>query len=324
LPQNYEKTMNVKLKGIWADKTPYSQFMILVGIVLLSIGLSLIIAVALLEPIFGINLAKDPTILSQIDNPAVMNALKFMQTIQAISFIIPPFLMALLIYGKPKEYLKVNIKPSVVTMLMAGLVMLFAMPLINWLGEMNSRLILPESLKTVEQWMRNAEDQAKVLSEAFLKMNSLGSYLMMTFMMAILPAIGEELLFRGLIQRMFGDWVKNKHTAIILTAIIFSAIHVQFYGFVPRMVMGIVLGYLMLWSGSIWVPIFAHFVNNATVVLFTYIGFDDIDAVGTSGVSGLILFTTSIVAVGAIMYMIQKREEKHRAQRNKDFKKERF
>src|SRR5207344_1198984 len=91
------------------------------------------------------------------------------------------------------------------------------------------------------------------------------------FIIAFLPALGEELFFRGMMQKLFSQLTKNNHLAIIITSIIFSAIHLQFYGFLPRMVLGIFLGYLLVWSGSLWLPILAHFVNNASAVLFTFL-----------------------------------------------------
>ena len=89
--------------------------------------------------------------------------------------------------------------------------------------------------------------------------------------MAVVPAIGEEFLFRGLLQRLFTSFFKNRHASIWVTAAIFSAIHMQFYGFLPRMMIGAMLGYMLVWSGSIWVPVTAHFINNALAVIFSYI-----------------------------------------------------
>jgi membrane protease YdiL (CAAX protease family) len=88
--------------------------------------------------------------------------------------------------------------------------------------------------------------------------------------MAVIPALGEEFLFRGLIQKLFKDLSGNVHAGIILSAILFSAMHMQFYGFIPRFALGVMLGYMMYWSGSLWLPIIAHFINNFLAVITTW------------------------------------------------------
>ncbi len=90
-------------------------------------------------------------------------------------------------------------------------------------------------------------------------------------MIALLPAIGEELVFRGVVQKIFRQWSRNAHVAIWTTAVLFSAMHMQFYGFIPRMLLGAMLGYMLEWSGSLWLPMLAHFINNAGAVLLTYL-----------------------------------------------------
>nr|WP_256471379.1 CPBP family intramembrane glutamic endopeptidase [Solitalea agri] len=102
-------------------------------------------------------------------------------------------------------------------------------------------------------------------------MDNLNQLWLNLFMMAVLPAIGEELLFRGVAQRLFIDTFKNANAGIWVAAIVFSALHFQFYGFLPRMLLGVLFGYLFYWSGNIWLAVFAHFVNNATVVVFSYL-----------------------------------------------------
>src|SRR5690606_12250217 len=126
-------------------------------------------------------------------------------------------------------------------------------------------------LSGMEEWMKNAEEQAEVLTEAFLKVDTTAGLMFNLFMIAVLPAIGEELLFRGVIQRIFTNWTRNHHWGIWISAILFSALHIQFYGFVPRMLLGVMFGYLLVWSGTIWLPILAHFCNNAFAVTAMYL-----------------------------------------------------
>ena len=88
--------------------------------------------------------------------------------------------------------------------------------------------------------------------------------------MAILPAIGEELLFRGVFQRLLTEWTRNIHWGIILAALLFSFFHFEFYGFLPRFLLGVFFGYLFVWTSSIWVPILAHFTNNFIIVVYSF------------------------------------------------------
>jgi hypothetical protein len=130
------------------------------------------------------------------------------------------------------------------------------------------------------------------------------------FVLAVIPALGEELLFRGLLQKMFNELFKNKHIAILVTAAIFSAIHMQFYGFIPRMLLGALFGYLLVWSGSIWVPVLAHFFNNAMVVIFSYLSsksllpFDE-NTIGTEN-NHMILLIVSSAIVGGLLFLLSK------------------
>jgi len=135
-------------------------------------------------------------------------------------------------------------------------------------------------------------------------------------MIAILPAIGEELLFRGVLQRIFANWTKNIHLGVWIAAILFSAMHMQFYGFLPRMMLGVLFGYLFVWSGSLLLPILCHFINNGSAVIYAYVaGVDQFleqeDSLGTA--EGETVFTvTSALAIAGLLYFIYKKEKERR------------
>ena len=148
--------------------------------------------------------------------------------------------------------------------------MIFQLPLINALAGWNKAIEFPDSLKYIETWMQNKELQAEKLTEVFLSMVNLSDLFISLFIMAIIPAFGEELLFRGALQSILVRMTPNPHYAILITAFVFSFIHFQFYGFIPRFLLGAFLGYLYYWGGSLWYPIAAHFANNAMAILFTY------------------------------------------------------
>jgi hypothetical protein len=118
--------------------------------------------------------------------------------------------------------------------------------------------------------MKAAEERAAEVTKAFLVMNGIGDLIINLIIIAIIPAIGEELLFRGVLQRQINIWSKNGHLAVWIAAFVFSAIHLQFYGFLPRLILGALFGYFYLWSNNLWVPIIAHFINNASAVMISY------------------------------------------------------
>jgi membrane protease YdiL (CAAX protease family) len=145
------------------------------------------------------------------------------------------------------------------------------------------------------------EESAKVLTERFLNTSSVGMMLVNLLVMALLPAVCEEMMFRGWLQRVLGKSV-NYHTAIWVSAFVFSAIHFQFYGFIPRMLIGAALGYLYYYTGSLWAPIVAHFTNNAAAVVtafLTYNGYTsiDFDLIGTGDTWYLSVVSVAVCVV---------------------------
>ncbi|WP_316750334.1 CPBP family intramembrane glutamic endopeptidase [Pedobacter gandavensis] len=180
-------------------------------------------------------------------------------------FLLPAILLA---WGeKAKATVFYDFKRTKIDLLiLVVLMMVVSMPVLEWITQWNQQMVLPEFLKPMEQWMKAKEDEAMATTLEILKMKNIGDYLMNIALIALLPAIAEELMFRGAIQRSFGRMFQNPHLVIWLTAFIFSAIHVQFYGFLPRLLLGAAFGYIYFWSKSLWYSIFAHFLNNAYAV----------------------------------------------------------
>ncbi|MCY7358027.1 MAG: CPBP family intramembrane metalloprotease [Rudanella sp.] len=136
----------------------------------------------------------------------------------------------------------------------------------------NQGLVFPETLAPIERWMRAKEDELGELTNYLTTITTPAQLVLALLVIAVLPAIGEEVLFRGVLQRRLTEWTgNNPHIGIWLAAAVFSAIHMQFYGFFPRMLLGALFGYLYLWSGNLWVPVLAHFVNNGFTVLMIYL-----------------------------------------------------
>ena len=142
----------------------------------------------------------------------------------------------------------------------------FLIPLIGYVAYLNEQLHLPEALAPVKAWMQAQEESTNHVLETILSATDIPTFLLNLLICAALPAICEEFFFRGTLQTLFVRWTGRQHLAIWLSGFIFSAIHLQFSGFFARWLLGAYLGYLFWWSGSLWLPIFAHFLHNALSV----------------------------------------------------------
>lgn len=217
-------------------------------------------------------------ILLTMSTEQMMNSphsMRFAMVIQTVFlFIVPALLFAYLCQGSPKAYLKIETETNYSLLLFAILFIIVVQPLIYCISYYNQQLTLPESMVSVEQWMRASEDSALKSLNLLFADKSIFGLIFNLLVLAIVAGLGEELFFRGCIQQIMKKIFANRHIAIWITAIIFSAIHFQFYGFIPRMLLGALLGYLFVWSGSIWVPVIAHTFHNAANVILTYIYYD--------------------------------------------------
>ncbi len=206
-------------------------------------------------------------------------SLKWLQFLQTVgTFLLPPLVCAWFWAKKDAlGWLKMDQGAAWYIFLLAIAIMICAIPGINLLADLNSKVQLPESLDFIEQILKQQEEAAAVLTERFLQAENIGGLMINLGLMALLPALAEELSFRGTLQQILYKGQRDQvpstkaHIAIWVTAFIFSAIHMQFYGFVPRMLMGAMFGYIFVWTGSLWVPVTMHFVNNGMAVLAYYL-----------------------------------------------------
>ncbi len=194
-------------------------------------------------------------------------------------FFLPPAAWALLFETHPKSALGLKSTAPAIMFGLGVLLMLTALPLVHGLSEWNQSFRLPESLAAIEQQLRAMEEKAEALTKTFLSVSTIGGLLFNLLMIAVVPAFGEELLFRGVIQNLLIRSMRNVHLAVILGALIFSLLHFQFYGLIPRFLLGLFLGYFFLWSGSLWVPMLMHFVNNGLAVVAFYLHYNGVSDV---------------------------------------------
>jgi uncharacterized protein len=238
-----------------------------------------------------------------LDDPDNLNLLKIVQIISEIFiFIVPVIVFVFLVAKRKAEYLQIDKSGKISVYLLAGLLMLVASPLINFMAEINSYLTLPPWLHGLEEWMKTSEAKDDALTTAFIGHQNYFDLFMNLIMIALVAAIAEELYFRAAFQKILVNMTKSTHAGIWITGAIFSAIHVQFYGFLPRMLMGVYLGYLLFWTGSLWVPVFAHFINNGAAVVFAFLEerkiiSADADKVGSHGSEALFVLISTVLVI---------------------------
>jgi len=244
--------------------------------------LSVIILAFLQEGSFSENLTSIIFSAGALDELPV-NSLKFIQIFSmAVSFIIPAIIISRWKAGTNFSIYNLSKGPQLSTLSRGLLAFLCFIPLIAYLGWLNQQMVLPESLQWIEVWMKEMEEMSAGLIEKFLlNVGPLG-LLLNLFMIAILPGFAEELIFRGGFQKFLGQAFSNDrgtndseitvggHISVWIVAIIFSAIHMQFYGFLPRFILGVILGYLFLFTKNLWYPIIGHAVFNGIQVVGAY------------------------------------------------------
>lgn len=231
------------------------------------------IAVGLALPLVDFNIESMAALVEKpYAYPAYRIVLMQMQgVISVLTFAVAP-----LLYVKYFDNENVGIvlnktaEPKVVLIMLTPLIVLSFMPFSSWIVQWNESMQLPAFLKDVEQWASEMEAERKEMTIYLTTFNNFLDFVIALLVMALVPAIGEEILFRGIFQNKMNLLTKNIHIAIWATAFVFSVVHFQFYGFVPRLLLGAMFGYLYHWSGNLIVPILAHFINNGFTLLMMY------------------------------------------------------
>jgi membrane protease YdiL (CAAX protease family) len=295
-------------KGLFANFSPFIQLVFTCLTMLTCSLLFSFIAIGIAVPIYGIPIENLPYILSGADAGKYVNFLRYVQTVSHFSlFTIPAFFLGYMFSGNAFTWFGFENVARGRWFLIVFVLAFTLIPLVNLLNLLNEMVVFPESLSWLETKLRSSEEAAERMMEIFLNTDTTGDIMSNLFMIALLPAIGEELIFRGIFQKLLIKWTRNVHWGIILSAFLFSAMHMQFYGLLPRWVLGIMFGYLLVWSGSVWLPIFAHLVHNTLAVitsLLIYKGYfpDEIADYGSS--RGDIPVTIVMTIISALLLWI--------------------
>lgn len=247
---------------------PWPQLIFATFVILISFFVFSIVGVITVIPFVGAENFMDIFLAGTFESPEAIALLKYIQVVQSIGlFVVPPFVIAYLYEGKVSEYLNLDKGFSTKVFILVLLAILVILPFIGFVGEWNSQIKLPGFMAGFEHWMHQMEENTAIMIEKFIQVETLGGLLFNIFMIAIIPALGEEFLFRGVIQKIFTNISRNYHWGIWISAAIFSAFHMQFLGFIPRMLLGALFGYMLVWGHSMWLPVLGHFINNLIGVL---------------------------------------------------------
>lgn len=256
-----------KLQG---ESPLYQLFVSLMIVFVVGVTLSLIFVVAGIL-IFG----SDLSVLEKASSSLGKNDFAFMRYLLIIQdfslLIIPSIIILILMRPGPTGKIPGLEVPHLKEIGLVIILTFCIFPVTSFTGQINSAMHLPDWLSGVEQWMTNKEDQADHVIDLLVESNTFPVMMVNLLTIALMPAIAEELIFRGVFQKIFANLFRSGHFAVWFTAFLFSAIHLQFFGFIPRFILGLVFGYLFLWGGTLWLPVISHFVNNAFPVILSYL-----------------------------------------------------
>lgn len=261
----------IEKRPIFYNFPAYLKILTFALFVLTSLIIVLLLGILIALPFYGGSISDLTEIQGDYSDPAIVSMMKYLQIISQVGlFLIPPIVFAFLINRDVWGYLHLKKTPYTVALIIGALALIASAPFVGWLAEINNLLDLPDWMSGVEAWMQESETETREMMESFLSTTSTSGFIVNLIMIAIIPGIGEELFFRGVVLRLFREWTKNIHLAVIISSILFSAFHLQFYGFLPRLFLGMFLGYLFVWSGNLWIPVIVHFINNAFAVVYMY------------------------------------------------------
>ena len=266
------------LKAAFKNSPLFVQLLMLLAVVVFGSFFASLLVQMLIITKEGASIETFNNVFQNLLNyPDILRGMQFFQALGL--FLIPAIICAWLFSDNYKEYLGIDKPVSKRVVIFTIVSVIVAIPFLNMMVSINQQMIFPESLKELEQFLKEMEEAASRSVEVMLDTKNVSTIGFNFLTVCVVAAICEELLFRGLLQTLFGRMIKNPHILIWMVAILFSAFHLQFYGFIPRMLLGAWLGYLMYFTKSIWAPVLAHFTNNLISIGLFYIFQDKPDEI---------------------------------------------
>jgi membrane protease YdiL (CAAX protease family) len=250
-----------------------ANLLILTGLVLMGLFVGQLVGMVLAQLTTGLAFAQLPDVLTHPSRyPGAWSALMWLQAGSSVGgFIAAPLLFWVLFEKRRITDFAAESAPAGVVWPLVLLLVVLAFPFNGWVYELNQQLDLPPALQGVEDWMKAKEDSLDDLTKFLTAFGQPWQLVVGLLVVAAIPAVGEELLFRGVVQNLLRETFRNVHVAVWVSAALFSAIHFQFYGFLPRMLLGALFGYLYAWTRDLRVAMFAHFVNNGATLVMVYL-----------------------------------------------------
>jgi membrane protease YdiL (CAAX protease family) len=240
---------------------PGTQLMMLILIAFFTLFLMQITAFLVIRPIWNVNIFENIEEIAKLNSNESINITKTIQVFYHIGMFLLPALVFRKLFGNPNKDFFIHRKQQEPSVWMTAIIFfIIAYPLVNLIHLVNLQIPVSENLV--------ADDAAS--NETLMKLlGGEGTTLLLVNILvyAIIPAIGEEFLFRGVIMRQIALSTKNIHLAVWVSAAFFSFIHGEITVFIPRFLMGVVLGYMFVWSGNIWIGVFAHLFNNILAIV---------------------------------------------------------
>ena len=255
--------LSIQMKGIFSNRSALFQLGILLYFAFIGLLLSPAIGHAVIY-ISGLLSGNRPAADSPDISFYALHTSQFFSGI--LIFILPAICTAYFCSKTPAEFLKIKRSVDIKILLLSAIMLLLISPAIDIATYLNSKIYLPEFMSPVADWMQKAEEHAANITEKVLSEKGFFPFVANIFIIGVMAGLTEEFFFRGALMSIIIKKIKKPHAAIWIVAIIFSIIHFQFSGFIPRILLGAYLGYLLYWTRNIWVPVFAHFLNNTIAI----------------------------------------------------------
>jgi membrane protease YdiL (CAAX protease family) len=293
----------------------FSKILVYTALSLASGFIFSLLSFVVIHLLSGVSFGNISSIVNNLGTEENVNLIKVLLFINSFGlFVLPPLLFCFIFRLPILDFFRLRELRTI--QLLPVLILLFVMflPILNYTVELNKLLQLPDWMSGLEDWMRNAEDDATVKTQALLRMDTYSDLIVNILLIGFLPAIGEELAFRGVIQQTLIGKSNNPHLGIWGAAFIFSFIHFQFFGFLPRFLLGAFFGYLFYWSKSLWLPILGHFINNSSAVLISFYLKENgvekrLEQIGTTEETNYFPLI-SVVLFGGLLYYFKKQSDR--------------
>jgi membrane protease YdiL (CAAX protease family) len=302
-------------QGFFHDARPFTKLLLvsllMVCCYLIFFGAGILLA----GPLFGVPPGEVIRILEHNEVEAHIGLLKFLQVLYSSGlFLVPAILAGFLIQHNSWKYLRADRISRYWIIFVVITIMVISIPWINFTSFLNEKLSHPERWGNLMEKVRENDETSWELMRAYLQTGNVGGLLINILMVALIPAVGEEFLFRGTIQRILTEWFRNEHLAVWISALLFSLMHYQFLGLIPRVLLGALFGYLFVWTGSIWMAVLAHFINNGLAVIYYYIYYQgsleiEPDHIGMEENAVLMIISSVVLTILLLAVIRQQRKE---------------